>query len=693
MRTSAETKSNPEESVVSEGLDDELIRQLVRLLELELKQRPIRDLKDRIHARHGRRHHLAARLNFEAGLSDEAEAEARAALAILRDDEPTLTLLAAIHHQRGELSSAIRIYADIARQYPPEASAMAELSRLFEASLRPETLSLRTPGGHSDSTSSQSGISELEHALRLSFSGNLQQALRVVDRVALRARTEARALYKLAILERAFLLEQAQDIRGAIHTLERLADEQGMASDVERLLCLSMLYEREGTVERIRRALRAVRHAYMVTGKPALLRRIARLVGKLGHLHLADAFERRYDDIFQQRMHALTLSETVSVLRFVYVPPEGLSRLSFPHASLTELRGRHQVRRRIDHKRRAALLALCAQDDAQALVIFQEIDTRGHSTSVDLLYLADILERCGAMSEALRLRKRAIASLERLDSTSLLRFFGHDRTETAGIISIFHDPTRMDEAARVLQARSKVFPLDPRTFVALARIAQARGNESDAREHQNHADALIRLAHTPAHIVLAAATFRRGGEVRGIIHEVWVDVRRVKKGHGGLDEADILGSVTPDLRARIVAIFHAVRAFVQTHYPHRVVPDLDDRRYFLRITKDDEPSSGDSAGLPIAVVFASVMLGFSIPTNMAFSGALICDAHHVLTIGKIGDVDAKIEGAYERRLRRIVLPADNRDDALLAERIPRRVVDELVLFVSTFGEVLTQFGV
>jgi len=112
----------------------------------------------------------------------------------------------------------------------------------------------------------------------------------------------------------------------------------------------------------------------------------------------------------------------------------------------------------------------------------------------------------------------------------------------------------------------------------------------------------------------------------------------------------------------------------------------------LRIPEDDAPSSGDSAGLPIAVAFASVMLGFSPPRDMAFSGALICDAHHVLTIGKIGDVDAKIEGAYERRPCKIVLPADNRDDVIFAERIPRQIADQMVIFARTFDEVLERLA-
>jgi hypothetical protein len=693
VRTLVDTTSNSEESLISEGLDDELLRQLIRLLDLDSGLKSVRDRNNRTNARHARRHQLAARLCFAAGLSDQAEAETRAALAFLKDDEPTLTLLAAIHHQRGELGKSIRIHADLARRYPAEASALVELSRLFEASLRPDTSTMRAPGTNPEPALVQPGLHELEHALRLSFSGNLQQALRVVDRVALKARGETRSLYKLAILERAFLLEQAQDIRGAIQTLERLADEPGLASDVERLLCLAMLYEREGTVERIRRALRAVKHAYVVTRKPTLLQRIARLVGKLGHNHLASAFERRYFDIFRKRMHALTLSETVSALRFVYLPPASLSQLALDRSAALELRKRHEGRRRLDHQRRAALLSLCAGDDSRAFVIFGEIEANGFSTSVDRLYLADVLDRRGSSLEALSMRQQAITALDKLDAAPLVRLCAHEQVTDLDITNALLSPERLNEANRVLQARSKIFPQDSETLVALTNLARARGDHRLAREHQNHAQAITHLARAPTHLVLAAATFRCGGEIHGIIHELWVDSRRVKRGHGGLDDGDILGSVTPDLRTRIVAIFHAVRTFVRTRYPHRIIADLDDRRYFLRITKDDEPSSGDSAGLPIAVAFASVMLGFSVPTNMAFSGALIGDAHHILTIAKIGDADAKIEGAYERRLRKMVLPVDNREDVLLAERIPRSIVDELVVFVGSFDEVLALFGI
>lgn len=692
MRTLSETVSNHlEESFASEGLDDELVRQLTRLLDFDPRVERQRDKTNQAASRQSQKHLVLARLCFEAGLSDQAEREVKKALSFVKDDEGALTLQAAIHHQRGELGAAIRLHAEIARRNPHEPSALAELGRLFEASLRPDSTPLRPSPNGAEPLSGPAGMAELEHAFRLSFSGNLTQALRVVERVAERARPEAHALYKLAMLERAFLLEQANDVRGAIATLERLADEPGLASDVERLLCLSMLYEREGTKERVRRALRAVRHAYLVTRKPTLLRRIARLLDKLGHPRIAEAFEARYGDLFRQRMHALTLRETVGALRQVYIPPEGLSQLPFDPRVAGRLAVRHEDRKRLDHRRRAAILALWRGDDVRAEMLFGQLEADGHLTPVDRLYFADVLERRGNEIKALHMRQLGIAGLDKLEAAPLVRLCGRGSATSEDVRGALQDKGRLEEAQQVLGMRHKVCPEDVATLWALARVAEANGDATSAGRHTQHARSLAQQTNSSRHVVLAAATFRRGGEVRGILHEIWVDSRRVDRGRGGMDANDVLGTVSADLRARIVAIFHAVRAFVWERYPHRVVRDLDDRRYFLRITKDDEPSSGESAGLPIAIAFASVMLGFSPPKNMAFSGALIGDARHVLTLGKIGDVDAKIEGAYERRPCKIVLPAENREDVVFAERIPRQIVDDVVIFADTLDEVLERF--
>src|SRR5262249_11820860 len=144
--------------------------------------------------------------------------------------------------------------------------------------------------------------------------------------------------------------------------------------------------------------------------------------------------------------------------------------------------------------------------------------------------------------------------------------------------------------------------------------------------------------------------------------------------------------VSPDLRAYAVNVFYSVKAYATAHYPHRM-KSADEMRFVLKLTKDDEPSSGDSAGLPIAVAFLSAFLGLPVPDDVALSGAIVCDAHDVIVLRRIGDVEAKVEGAYERRIRRLILPAQNRLDVERAERVPRDVARDLVLFASTLDEV------
>jgi len=65
---------------------------------------------------------------------------------------------------------------------------------------------------------------------------------------------------------------------------------------------------------------------------------------------------------------------------------------------------------------------------------------------------------------------------------------------------------------------------------------------------------------------------------------------------------------------------------------------------------------------------------------------VVCDAHNVIVVRRVGDVEAKIEGAFERRLRRILLPAGNREDIERAERIPREVARKLVVYVATLED-------
>jgi hypothetical protein len=89
---------------------------------------------------------------------------------------------------------------------------------------------------------------------------------------------------------------------------------------------------------------------------------------------------------------------------------------------------------------------------------------------------------------------------------------------------------------------------------------------------------------------------------------VWAAKVRVARGEGGqLDDGDMLGSLAPDLRALVKNVLDATRVYALRCFPERCV-EVSDHRYRFKVTKEDEPSSGESAGLPCALAFLSVFL-------------------------------------------------------------------------------------
>ena len=54
------------------------------------------------------------------------------------------------------------------------------------------------------------------------------------------------------------------------------------------------------------------------------------------------------------------------------------------------------------------------------------------------------------------------------------------------------------------------------------------------------------------------------------------------------------------------------------------------------------------------------------------------DAHDVLVLQAVGDVEHKVRGAYHRNLRRLIVPRGNVRDLEASGLVPRAVLDELV---------------
>ncbi|HEX8796624.1 MAG TPA: S16 family serine protease, partial [Polyangiaceae bacterium] len=244
----------------------------------------------------------------------------------------------------------------------------------------------------------------------------------------------------------------------------------------------------------------------------------------------------------------------------------------------------------------------------------------------------------------------------------------------------------------LLETRLRASPLRAGAWREMATLRRVLGDSDGAARCAERAEALADAAERDAHPVgrvLAAAVFQFVGKTKGLIHQVWADRRPVEPGRGGfLSSDDILGNVTYEMKQHVRNTFFAVREYARSRFPHQT-SDVLDYQYTYKVTKEDEPSGGPSAGLPTALAFLSVFLQKPVPQDVAFSGVLIADSHDALVVRSVGDAAYKVKGAYQRNLRRIVMPAENRTDLATSAQVPNAVCERFVRYVSSLDEAVT----
>jgi hypothetical protein len=188
--------------------------------------------------------------------------------------------------------------------------------------------------------------------------------------------------------------------------------------------------------------------------------------------------------------------------------------------------------------------------------------------------------------------------------------------------------------------------------------------------------------------VLAAAVYHFGTKPKGLVHEIWVRRTYVGGGRGGTLPADeVHGNITPELRAAIRNAFVSVREYARSKFP-RETADLDDYSYSYKLPKEDEPSSGLSAGVPTALAFLSTFLQRPVPGTLASSGALVCEAHDVIAIAPVGDIEHKVKATYHRNLTTLLLPEGNRAELERSTLVPRAISRELVHYAADLDQVV-----
>jgi tetratricopeptide (TPR) repeat protein len=235
-------------------------------------------------------------------------------------------------------------------------------------------------------------------------------------------------------------------------------------------------------------------------------------------------------------------------------------------------------------------------------------------------------------------------------------------------------------------------PGDARLWRRLeALFALQEGDHPQARQFAERAAVLERTGMERSRAigrVFSAATYRFAGRITGLIHEVWATREMAPEGQGGaLRRDDILGNLTHEMRESVRSNFLAVREYAQAKFPH-LTRDILNYSYGYKVTKEDEPSGGTSAGLPTALAFLSVFLQRPLAPNMASTGMLVTDAHDVLTVRAVGDIEFKVDGAYHRNLTAMLIPSGNRPILEHSGIVPRVIREGMVRYVSDLDEAV-----
>jgi Lon protease (S16) C-terminal proteolytic domain len=595
------------------------------------------------------------------------------------DDVSALDLLAKIKHMRGELSAAIGIWARVhTRTHPGEATLM-RLSSLLHLAREDKSDANFVVVGPYQLWKKPAAHLELEEVFRLFLARRPEEAQERCAELARKYVGKDPDLYKLAVLARAWIAEMSGDAEGARRILEDLGSERGFETDDDRILALARVYEQIGTPELLENAVNIYRHCEQKLDGIAILGHLSLLYRRLGRLDEAGAYEKRFLALFRKRMHRPSFSEIVAAAARRYVPLAKLVSVAFPEKEPPQSP---------TPREHAIARALCGnRQEAEELL-------RSSTEPLDRKYRADLAALRGDMAEAERLYLQSFDA-DPADSRVVEWLLSHfEATASERVASRFRGSERAAAVEAALDSALRRAPQRPSLWRQKAALARIRGADADAATFEQRARALeaeLARARSAVGRSLADAVYHFVGRAKGLIHEVWAARRPAGPERGGYLE-EILGNLTPDLTQTVRNTFLSVREYARAKWPHRT-GDILDYSYTYKATKEDEPSGGLSAGLPTALAFLSVFLNRPIPQDIASSGVLIADAHDVDVLRPIGEVAYKVRGAYNRNLRRVILPEGNRAELAASPLVPPAVCDEIVAYASNLDEaVVLTFG-
>lgn len=622
-----------------------------------------------------------ARVLVAVGELREAEQVVAEVLMDHPDDLVALGLLAKIKHCLGELSEAIACWSQLHARTPQHEHVRMHLASMVDLARDPERSAgeflalgqyqlIRKPVAHL----------ELEEAFRLFVARKPVDARAHCQRIAGKYKERDREVFKLANLAESFICEISGDLTGAATVLENLGQIRGYETDMDRILPLASLYEQLGGTEKLKAAVNICRFIERTHPSVIVAGRLSQLYQRLDKKKKAAKYATRHLADFRAGMYRPSFTDLIAVAAKSYLPLRKLRAVPCPveelpdEASLTE---------------RALVYALAGEAE-RAELLFNESDR-----PIDHKYLADLTFQDDDWDRS----RKAIALVLREDPRDLhlLRTLLGRHPLPTPIRDLLRDnPTVALTAEEVLVEAIDGEPRDHRLLRALTNLLETTGADQGrlvacARQTQTLEVAAERRENTVGR-VLTAAIYRFVGKAKGLIHEIWADRQPVEPGAGGqLPIEHIYGNLTDEMKDAVRNTFLSTRGYATATFPH-LVDDILDYNYSFRITKDDEPSGGTSAGLPTALAFLSVFLQQPVPQNMAFTGVIVTDAHDVLSLGNIGDAEFKVKGAYNRDLKVFVMPASNRADLGTSALVPEAIRDEFCSFARNLDDAVKLAG-
>ncbi len=621
---------------------------------------------------------IHARVLIELGEAQEAQREVAAVLEQQPEDLDALNLFAKIKHIRGELSQAILCWAQIYARSPMSGTAQLQLKSILQLAMDPERgagefLALgqyrlaRKPTAHL----------ELEEAFGLFIARRPKEARARCEEIAARHRGREREVFKLAVLASAWFAELSGDLEAACSTLEWLGEERSFATDVDRVLTLVRVYERIGSPPKLEAAIHICRYLRAQFDTMSTLSQLSALHRRLGHHRIADEYETEYAAAFRRRMNRPTLDDVVRTASARYLPIPRLLELRLPAEP-----------RALELSRRARALAdVLLGDRVGARTGF----ARGQAL-LDEQYLADMTLLSGDVEGAID-RYLALLRRDPRELAIISWLLDWQRSSPSpSVAAHFRQVPALLAAKEALERAIEQSPGRPAHWRRLATLLSLHADHAEgatiaSRRASAHQAADLRKTR-PVGRVLSPAVYQFIGKQKGLIHEVWADRAIARPGFGGTLPSDqLLGNISDELRRVVQSIFVSVREYARTKFPH-LTEDLDEYTYRYKMTKEDEPSHGTSAGLPTALAFLSVFIQKAVPQDLAATGMIVTDAHDVLSIRAIGQTEHKVKAAYNRNLALIILPEENRPEVEANPRLPKAVQAEIVRYVADLDDAV-----